>query len=313
MSESPSGIVRCMHAPSAPARLLRRQRDLPLPRPRLRGAAVRARRRARRRLAADRLGRARVRALAPALARCGAPRRDGRRLLARVGRRPRRHELLLLPGHRPPAARHRRRDRVPARDRARRARRAHARATPPRSRSPSPASTCSPACASRASRWASRSRSPTPRCSRSTSCSPTASRGTRRSPGSTASAASMLIAAVAVTPLAGWAVVPALADPVALARRHRRRHLVVGDPLRRRPARDARAAARDLRADGQRCCRPPRRSSASSCSPSSRARRELAGVALVIAGVALHRDGEQLDAADAQRAERERVEAGGHA
>ena len=40
---------------------------------------------------------------------------------------------------------------------------------------------------------------------------------------------------------------------------------------------------------------------------------ELTGVALVIAGVALHRDGEQLDAADAEHAERELVEAGGHA
>ena len=36
---------------------------------------------------------------------------------------------------------------------------------------------------------------------------------------------------------------------------------------------------------------------------------ELAGVALVIVGVALHRDGEQLDAADAEHAERVLVEA----
>ena len=40
---------------------------------------------------------------------------------------------------------------------------------------------------------------------------------------------------------------------------------------------------------------------------------ELAGVALVIAGVALHRDGEQLDAADTEHAEGILVEAGGHA
>ena len=52
----------------AAARLLRRQRGLPLPRAGLRGAPVRARRRARRRLAADRLRRARLRAVAPAVA-----------------------------------------------------------------------------------------------------------------------------------------------------------------------------------------------------------------------------------------------------
>ena len=39
---------------------------------------------------------------------------------------------------------------------------------------------------------------------------------------------------------------------------------------------------------------------------------EVAGVALVVAGVALHRDGEELDAADPEHAERELVEAGGH-
>ena len=66
---------------------------------------------------------------------------------------------------------------------------------------------------SRASRSASRSRSPTPGCSRSTSCSPT---GRRRARASTRSGAAMLIAVVAVTPLAGWAAVPALTDPVAL-------------------------------------------------------------------------------------------------
>ena len=218
------GIVWAWPPPAA-ARLLRRQRGLPLPRPGLRGAAVRPRRRARRRLAADRLRRAGLR-------RSGAGpgalwRSTGRQaLLLAVGRRPGGDELLLLPRHRPPPARHRRGDRVPARrscsPRSARARRA----TPPRSRSPSPASTCSPACASPASRSASRSRSPTPRCSRSTSCSPhrVAQRpaiggidglGARR----------CSIAAVVVTPLAGWAVVPALSDPVALAAGHRRRHL----------------------------------------------------------------------------------------
>jgi len=63
-------------------------------------------------------------------------------------------------------------------------------------------------------------------------------------------AASMLIAAAVVTPLAGFAAVPALGDPVASPGRDRRGNLVVGDPLRVRPARHARAAARHLRAAG---------------------------------------------------------------
>jgi inner membrane transporter RhtA len=50
----------------------------------------------------------------------------------------------------------------------------------PRSRSPCPASTCSPTCSSRASRSASRSRSPTRCCSRSTSCSPPGRAARRR-------------------------------------------------------------------------------------------------------------------------------------
>ena len=60
----------------------------------------------------------------------------------------------------------------------------------------------------------------------------------------------MLVAAVCVTPLAGAQALPAFADPVALAGRDRRRRLLVGDPVRLRPARDGAAAARDLRAAG---------------------------------------------------------------
>ena len=60
----------------------------------------------------------------------------------------------------------------------------------------------------------------------------------------------MLIALVVVTPLAGWAAVPALTDPVGAARRHRRRHQLLGDPVRVRPARDGAAGAQHLRADG---------------------------------------------------------------
>ncbi len=88
----------------ASARLLPRQRGLPLPRPGVRGAAVRARRRARRGLAADRRRRARVRALAAALAdaRARGPRRPP--AAARVGGGARGDELQLLPRHRPTAA-----------------------------------------------------------------------------------------------------------------------------------------------------------------------------------------------------------------
>ena len=62
-------------------------------------------------------------------------------------------------------------------------------------------------------------------------------------------AASMLVAAVAVTPAAGWAAAPAFADPVALLA-GARRHLLVGDPLRLRPARDGAADTGRVCADG---------------------------------------------------------------
>ena len=50
-------------------------------------------------------------------------------------------------------------------------------------------------------------------------------------------AASMLIAAVVVTPIGGWAVLPVLERPGGDRGRHRRRRVVVGDPVRGRPAR----------------------------------------------------------------------------
>ena len=116
--------------------------------------------------------------------------------------------------------------------------------------SPSRASSCSPTCGSRASRSASRSRSPTRRCSRSTSCSAhrVAQRGAAG--GIDGLALSMLVAAVVVTPLAGWAAVPALLDPVALLAGVGVGISLVGDPVRLRPARDGAAHARGLRADG---------------------------------------------------------------
>ena len=63
-------------------------------------------------------------------------------------------------------------------------------------------------------------------------------------------AAAMLVAVVAVTPMGGWEVLPALTDPVALLA-----GIGVGvassvGPLRRRPARDGPPGPRDLRADG---------------------------------------------------------------
>jgi inner membrane transporter RhtA len=123
---------------------------------------------------------------------------------------------------------------------------------------------------------------------------------------------SMLIAAVAVTPIAGWAVVPALSDPVAILA-----GIGVGVSSSVIPYVSDQLAMREL----------PRATYALMVSllpatatvigvivlaqlPSA---RELAGVALVIAGVALHRDGEQLDAGHPERAERELVETGGHA
>ena len=63
-------------------------------------------------------------------------------------------------------------------------------------------------------------------------------------------AGAMLIALIAVTPMAGWAAVPAFTDPVALAGGHRRRDLEQRDPLRRRPGGDGAADPRRLRADG---------------------------------------------------------------
>jgi inner membrane transporter RhtA len=125
-------------------------------------------------------------------------------------------------------------------------------------------------------------------------------------------ALAMLIAAAAVTPIAGADVVPALGDPVALLA-----GIGVGVSSSVIPYVADQLAMREL----------PRATYALMVSllpatatvigvvvlaqlPSA---QDLAGVALVIGGVALHRDGEQLDAPHPQRAQRERVEARGHA
>ena len=122
----------------------------------------------------------------------------------------------------------------------------------------------------------------------------------------------MLIAAVAVTPIAGWAVLPALTDPVAVLA-----GIGVGVSSSVIPYVADQLAMREL----------PRATYALMVSllpatatvigvvvlaqlPSA---AELAGVGLVVAGVALnensHGDGEQLHAADAEQAERQLVEA----
>ena len=144
-------------------------------------------------------------------------------------------ERLLLHGDRPPAARHRRCDRVPAGDRARRARRAlvaqcrgararRARRVPAHRR---------PAGGGAARGW--RSRSSTPCSSPPTSCSPTAWQALghhrdRRAGGGDAGRRCRGHAdrRMGGDPRAGGSRRPAGRD--------RRRRLVVGDPVRRRPA-----------------------------------------------------------------------------
>src|SRR5215210_6845284 len=86
--------------PTSP--LLRRQRGLPLPRPRVRRPALRAGGRAGRGVAADRVGGRGLRALAAPVAcvRKAGPVRPP--AADRVGRRARRDERLLLRGDRPP-------------------------------------------------------------------------------------------------------------------------------------------------------------------------------------------------------------------
>jgi inner membrane transporter RhtA len=104
-------------------------------------------------------------------------------------------------------------------------------------------------------------------------------------------ALAMLIAAAAVTPIAGSLRPPGAHRPGRDPRRPRRRRLIVGDPVRRRPARHAGAAARHY-------------ALMVSLLPATAtiigvivlaqvpSARELTGVALVIVGVALHRDRE---------------------
>ena len=102
----------------------------------------------------------------------------------------------------------------------------------------------------------------------------------------------MLVALVVVTPIAGWAALPALTDPVALVAGLGVGVCLVGDPVRLRPARDGAAGAGDLRAarlaaarDGDRDRHPRPRPVPTVV--------EVVGVALVVLGVAVHRERSQ--------------------
>ena len=103
-------------------------------------------------------------------------------------------------------------------------------------------------------------------------------------------AASMLVAAVVVTPIGGWQVAARRSsDPVALLAGIGVGHLLIGDPVRLRPARHARLARATY---ALMVSLLPATATVIGIVvlaqiPSA---RELTGVALVIAGVALHRE-----------------------
>ena len=103
---------------SPAAGLFRRERGVPLPRAGVRGAVVRPGGAARRRVAADRQRGRRVRGVAPAVALAAPGRPRHRAACCGARGRARRNEQLLLRGDRSAAARHGVRDRVPAGDRA---------------------------------------------------------------------------------------------------------------------------------------------------------------------------------------------------
>ena len=192
-------------------------------------------------------------------------------------------------GDRPAAAGDGRGDRVHRPDRARAARRpsrAQRRRGRGRGRRRLPAHERA---ASTASRSASRSRSPTPCCSPPTSSSPIASHAGGQLGGVDGLAAAMLLAFVVVSPIGLGERRHAFDGSGRARRRHRRRRLVVGHPVRLRPAGDGTPRACDLRAvrraapgdgDGDR-----RRRAATSC----RSLVDLVGIALVMLGVAVHR------------------------
>ena len=202
---------------AAPARLFRRQRGLPLPRPVVRRSALRTGRRARGCVASHRGGGGGLRALATSLANAGEA-RPGRVAPGRVPRaRLRADERGLLRRDRPLAACDGGGDRIhrpgragsrrpalgpqPHRGRRRDRRRLPVDARPVRRASPS----------------ALRSPSPTRRCSPSTSSWRIASRAGRTTGGIDGLAAAMLFALLFVSPIGSVDAARAFADPVALA------------------------------------------------------------------------------------------------
>ena len=212
-----AGFENSRDAPVSAVGLLRGKRRVPLPRAGVRGAPLHPGRAAGGGVASDRERGADPGDLAAALA-CPLPGRPGDPPARRAdGLRPGRHERQLLHRHRPPAARHRGGDRVPPGYRARRARDADSRGTPPRSASRPAASTRSPTCTWAARRSASRPRLRERRALRlATSSSPTASPEAPASPGIDGLAGAMLAAAVAIMPAAP-AAAHALTDPALLA------------------------------------------------------------------------------------------------
>ncbi len=93
-----------------------------------------------------------------------------------------------------------------------------------------------------------------------------------------------------VTPLAGWAALPAFGDPVALAAGIGVGDLVLGDPVRRRPARDDAAWPRSTYALMVSLLPATATVIGIVVLAQIPSVAELLGVALVVVGVAVHRE-----------------------
>ena len=99
----------------------------------------------------------------------------------------------------------------------------------------------------------------------------------------------MLIATVIVTPLGGWQVAGGVQPPGRAAGGRRRRHLLVGDPVRDRPAGDG-APGRGTYALMVSLLPATATVVGLVVLAQTPSVRDLAGIALVIVGVAIHRD-----------------------
>ena len=268
--------------------LLRRQRDLPLPRAGLRRAVFDVLGVAWMRIA---VGRGDLRAVTrPPVAQPGAAAHDVKLLLV-WGTVLAVMNSTLLPGHRPAAARHRRGDRVPPGDRPRRARRADAAqrwralalAVPGVYLLTDVALDGEPLGVALRLRQRRALR-------RSTSCVSHRAAQNGSVPGIDLLGMAMLIAAVVVTPIGGVGRGARLLRPGRdRGRDRRRRSRPRSSPTSPTSWRWRACRARPTRS-WSRCCPRRRRSSASSSSRSCPSAVEAIGVALVIAGVAVHRD-----------------------